>query len=238
MLLHELPRRWGLALKSLGRALRFIRALLEFSAALEVNLIFLLGHVGLVVSPFWALACGEIGVYMLVAIESIFLLMGAYAILAAMRMAWILRGRRQISSCAQGSGLSSEDCEACKASCKASWQHLVCVPIYKESDEMVLATITRLNLSAAAPRMRVVFAMEEATDRTQERFELYKRCLSNVPEVCFYVHPAGASKGEIRGLCSNLAYALSQDVAALLQRGNGGLETISKYVPGFSFRKT
>ena len=201
-----------------------------------MNLIFLLGHVGLLSSPFWALACGEIGVYMLVAIESIFLLMGAYAILAALRMAWILRGRRQISSCSQGSR-SSEDCEAgCQDSCKASWQHLVCVPIYKESDEMVLATVTRLNLSTAAPRMRVVFAMEEATDRTEERFELYKRCLSNVPEVCFYVHPAGASKGEIRGLCSNLAYALSQDVTALLQRGNGSLETISKYAPVISFR--
>ncbi|CAE7192734.1 MGLL [Symbiodinium sp. CCMP2456] len=159
--------------------------------------------------------------------------MGAYAILAAIRMAWILRGRRQTSSCAKGSGSgqSSEDCEAgCQGSCKGGWQHLVCVPIYKESDEMVLATVTRLNLSAAAPRMRVVFAMEEATDRTEERFELYKRCLSNVPEVCFYVHPAGASKGEIRGLCSNLAYALSQDVTALLQRGNGSLGAISKYV--------
>ena len=47
-------------------------------------------------------------------------------------------------------------------------------PFAQEPDDMVIATISRLNNITAAPRMRVIFAMEAATDRAEERFKLYR----------------------------------------------------------------
>ncbi|CAE7500967.1 unnamed protein product, partial [Symbiodinium pilosum] len=106
----------------------------------------------------------------------VFCLVGNYVLFAAGRSAWQIRALRK---------------EAASASSTSTILHLVCVPIYKEPDDMVIATISRLNNITAAPRMRVIFAMEAATDRAEERFKLYRSYLSRVPEVRFYVHPVG-----------------------------------------------
>ena len=44
------------------------------------------------------------------------------------------------------------------------------------------------------------------------------------------MHPVGAVQGEVRGLCSNLAHAMSVDVPKLVHRCNGNVEALSKYV--------
>ncbi|CAE7400258.1 MGLL [Symbiodinium pilosum] len=186
----------------------------------EVSLLFLLAYAVCCTSPLWVWALGEgwAGISVLAVLEATLFLLFACTLLAAMRMTRLLRASNQRAAS------PSQSPEV------ATWQHLVCVPVYNEPDEVVLATLSGLNKSAAAPRMRVVFAMEEATDRVDERFERYKQCLSRIPEVCRYVHPVGAVQGEVRGLCSNLAHAMSVDVPKLVHRCNGNVEALSKYV--------
>ena len=178
-----------------------------------LTLVLLLGHAGIVLSPFVALSVGTAGIYLLGSLVGVLLLIGAYIVTAA---AWsACRIRAICGGTAENSKVHS-DC-----------LHLVCVPVYKEPDEMVLATIARLNEATQAPRMRVIFAMEAATDRAEERFKLYRQCLSRVPEVQYYVHPVGATPGEIRGLCSNLAFALSCDIIQL-DRKRLGMYVLTK----------
>ena len=180
----------------------------------QVTLLLLLCQGGVVLAPFWVLSLGGgAAVYLLLVIAAVFLLAGFCMIFAAGSSLWRIR---KVASQAPPAASSSAAAVADSAATQRRRPcHLVCVPIYKEPDEMILATIARLNESHAAPRMRVVFAMEAATDRPEERFQSYRQSLLRVPEVCYYIHPLGNTPGEIRGLCSNLAYALAQDVAVL-----------------------
>ena len=184
----------------------------------QVTLVLLMCQGGVVLAPFWVFSLGgDAAVYLLLAIAAVFLLAGFCMIFAAGRSLWRLR---KVAGQTQPAGSTAAAAAGSPTSLARHLQrqrplHLVCVPIYKEPDEMILATIARLDESDAAKRMRVVFAMEAATDRPEERFQLYRKSLRRVPEVCYYVHPVGHTPGEIRGLCSNLAYALAQDVAML-----------------------
>ena len=145
-------------------------------------------------------------------IQTVLFLVGGHVLLTAFLSAWRIRSalkqRPRAPSKESVASLSTVGSEM-------AVRHLICVPIYKEPDEMILETIGRLNASEAAQRMRVVFAMEEATDRPLERLRLYERQLDRVPEVRYYIHPTSATPGEIKGLCSNLAYALSQELSEL-----------------------
>jgi len=108
-------------------------------------------------------------------------------------------------------------------------QHLVCIMLYKEPDAMILDTIRQLNDSLAAPRMHVLFAMEEGTDRPEERFKTYAAALPNVPHKRSYRHPRGLA-GEIQGLCSNVAWAMRQYVCELCADPSNAHNDFSNYL--------
>ena len=178
----------------------------------QVTLAMLLCEAAVVLSPFLLfIDQGAFGV--VVGIQVLLLLVGGHVLLTALLSAWEIRSAMK-RTCGTPSNESVVPSDS-----EVQVRHLICVPIYKEPDEMILATISRLNASPSAGRMRVIFAMEEATDRVEERVKLYSQCLDKVSEVCYYIHPAGATRGEIKGLCSNLAYALSQEQRQLANVG-------------------
>lgn len=167
-----------------------------------LNVLFLLGHALIAASPFYLLGINiTYGTYILMGVVLLYALSGVVMLWCAARVYVLLR-RRSTPFADRDDGYG---------------RHLVCVAIYKESDDMVLSTLSRLNQSNAASRMRVVLAMEEATDRPKQRYQTYKDALPNVPDVVYYIHPAGRP-GEIRGLCSNIAFAMRQDVPHLIER--------------------
>merc|ERR1719296_708751 len=94
---------------------------------------------------------------------------------------------------------------------------------------MILDTIRQLNDSLAAPRMHVLFAMEEGTDRPEERFATYAAALPSVPHKRFYRHPRGLA-GEIQGLCSNVAWAMKEYVGELLADPSNTDNDFSNYL--------
>lgn len=159
----------------------------------------LLCEAAVVLSPF-LLFVDHSALGLVLGIQGLLFLLGGHVLLTALLTAWRIRAALRRPT---------------PPSKQSLLRHLICVPIYQEPDEMIFETIGRLNASEAAGRMRVIFAMEEATERPSERMELYKKKLDRVPEVRHYIHPAGATLGEIKGLCSNLAYALSQDLSQL-----------------------
>jgi len=94
---------------------------------------------------------------------------------------------------------------------------------------MILDTIRQLNDSLAAPRMHVLLAMEEGTDRPEERFATYAAALPSVPHKRFYRHPRGLA-GEIQGLCSNVAWAMKEYVGELLADPSNTDNDFSNYL--------
>mmetsp|Transcript_40760 Transcript_40760/g.49445 ORF Transcript_40760/g.49445 Transcript_40760/m.49445 type:complete len:500 (+) Transcript_40760:185-1684(+) len=101
-------------------------------------------------------------------------------------------------------------------------KHAVCVTLYREPDDVVLNTLTSLNNQSVAGNITVLLAMEEATDRIQQRLETYKAALPNVSSVRHYVHPKGIA-GEVPGKCSNEAWAAREFVQELQEVGDDDL---------------
>ncbi|CAJ1458179.1 unnamed protein product [Effrenium voratum] len=171
-----------------------------------INLTLLLGHTAIVAAPpVLLLVDAVVGTWILAGLVASFALLGAYfQFEAACSLFRLLRAER---------ARKAREVEEVPGVFACRLMHLVCVAIYKEPDSMLLDTLKQLNDSPSACRMRVVFAMEEATDRSEERFRLYQKNLSNVKDVVYYIHQP--KQGEIRGLCSNLAHALSEDLSKL-----------------------
>lgn len=94
-------------------------------------------------------------------------------------------------------------------------QHVICIMICEEPDDVVMNTLKVVKNSPAAPRTRVVFAMEQRTDRQAERFALYTDFLAGVHSTKYYVHPSGLD-GEVQGCCSNVAWAMNSYANELL----------------------
>lgn len=163
---------------------------------------FLLGHALMVGSPLLLLVAGSWFTWCLGGLVLLYALLGSSFFLEALRFVWGLRKAHNRFRAAQPGTLDNpSECQV---------RHLVCVAICAEPDFMILTTLQQLNASSSAPRMRVVFAMEEATDRPMERFELYKQQLPNVASVSYHIHPA--KDEEVRGLCSSLAFSLGREV--------------------------
>jgi len=167
-----------------------------------LNVAYLLVHVTLVLVPVLRTAVPSAGCPAELAVNVFFILMlllvATFALKACAEALWHSCHRRA------GSRSGGEDT-----------QHVVCVMIYNEPDEMILSTLKQVNDSPSAPRIRVVIAMEEKTDRQAERAQTYATFLTNVHSTRHYVHPAGLA-GESRGLCSNVAWAMNSYLKELL----------------------
>lgn len=163
---------------------------------------FLVGHASMVASPLLLLVAGSWFTWCLGALVLLYALLGSFFFLAAVRFVWHLqKARSRFHEPQPGTVGNLFECQV---------RHLVCVAICAEPDLMILTTLQQLNASSSAPRMRVVFAMEEATDRPLERFELYQQQLPNVASVSYHIHPV--KHEEVPGLCSSLAFSLGREV--------------------------
>ena len=120
----------------------------ENRVAPQLNVCFLVGHLLMVGSPL-LLFVGRF-TWLLAALVLIYALLGSFFLLEALRFVGRLqRAKRRWQ-------MPNPNIFECQV------RHLVCVAICKEPDAMLLSTLRQLNESPSAPRMRVVFAMEEA----------------------------------------------------------------------------